>query len=230
MAESKRTVVITGVTRGLGRALVSEFIEHHNCCVWGCGRNRDQITELNREFAGKGRFRPLDVTSSEEVDSWAAEFFTDHKYPDLLINNAGLINRNAPLWEVPEEEFRQVIEVNLLGIANMVRAFVPSMVRTGKGVVANLSSTWGRSTSAEVAPYCATKWGVEGLTKSLSQEVPPGVAAVTVNPGVIDTDMLRSCFGGGAGFYPKASEWAGGAARFFMTLDETDNGKSLTVS
>jgi NAD(P)-dependent dehydrogenase (short-subunit alcohol dehydrogenase family) len=62
-------------------------------------------------------------------------------------------------------------------------------------VIVNLSSGWGRSVSPEVAPYCATKWAIEGLTQAFAKELPEGLAAVALNPGVIDTDMLRLAFG-----------------------------------
>ena len=70
------------------------------------------------------------------------------------------------------------------------------------GVIVNFSSGWGRSTDAEVAPYCATKWAIEGLTQAFAQELPSGMAAVALNPGIINTDMLQSCFGGSASGYP----------------------------
>ena len=81
-----------------------------------------------------------------------------------------------------------------------------------------------------MAPYCATKWAIEGLTQALAQELPRGMAAVPLNPGVIDTEMLRSAFGGSAGSYPKPSEWARSAVPFLLKLDAADNGKPLTVS
>jgi NAD(P)-dependent dehydrogenase (short-subunit alcohol dehydrogenase family) len=68
--------------------------------------------------------------------------------------------------------------------------------------VLNFSSGWGRSADAEVAPYCATKWAIEGLTLALAQELPPGMAAVPLNPGIINTGMLHSCFGDSASSYP----------------------------
>src|SRR5205807_5285973 len=123
-------------------------------------------------------------------------------------NNAALINPNAPLWEVPAEEFSDVIDVNIKGVANMIRHFVPAMIERGSGVIVNFSSGWGRSTSPKVATYCATKWAIEGLTQALSQELPAGMAAIPLNPGIINTDMLQSSFGSSASAYPTAEEWA----------------------
>jgi NAD(P)-dependent dehydrogenase (short-subunit alcohol dehydrogenase family) len=147
----------------------------------------------------------------------------------LLVNNAGLINSSTPLWEVPAVEFDQVIDVNIKGVANVIRHFVPAMVARGSGVIVNFSSGWGRSTAPAVAPYCATKWAIEGLTRALAQELPHGLAAIPVNPGIIDTDMLRSCFGESAADYPGPEEWAQVAVPFLLGLGPKDNGKPLTV-
>ena len=103
------------------------------------------------------------------------------------------------------------------------------MLKRRSGVIVNFSSGWGRSTAAEVAPYCATKWAIEGLTQALAQELPPGMAAVPLNPGIINTDMLRSCFDGSATNYPGPDEWAKIAVPFLLKLGASDNGKPLTV-
>jgi NAD(P)-dependent dehydrogenase (short-subunit alcohol dehydrogenase family) len=83
--------------------------------------------------------------------------------------------------------------------------------------------------AAEVAPYCASKWAIEGLTLALAEELPRGMAAVPLCPGVIDTDMLRSCFGGSAGRYPAPKVWVEKAAPFILAFNSRDNGKQLTV-
>src|SRR5205823_14154043 len=106
---------------------------------------------------------------------------------DLLLNNAALINRSAVFWKVPVEEFDRLVDVNIKGVANVLRHFVPAMVARRRGVIVNFSSGWGRSVSPEEAPYCATKWAIEGLTLALAHELPRGVAALPLNPGVIDT-------------------------------------------
>src|SRR5205085_10070011 len=143
---------------------------------------------------------------------------------------AALMNTPAPLWQVPAAEFDAVIDVNVKGMVNVIRAFVPAMVARQAGVIVNLSSGWGRSTSPDVAPYCASKYAVEGLTLALAQELPRGMAAIPLNPGVIDTDMLRQAWADGAASYPNADQWAKRAAPFLLTLGPSHNGRSLTVS
>ena len=163
------------------------------------------------------------------MKAWARRFLAASGAPDLLINNAALINRNAPTWEVPAEEFDRLIDVNIKGVANVLRHVVPAMIARESGVIVNLSSYWGRFVSPEVAPYCASKWAIEGLTRALAQELPKGLAAVPLNPGIIDTAMLRSTFGAKAGHYLSPLEWAESAIPFLLGLGREDNGKPLTV-
>jgi len=228
MANS-RIIVITGATRGLGRALVSQFAAAGHTVV-GCGRNEKHVAELAAAFPSPHRFTALDVCEGASVALWANSTLTKVGPPDLLINNAALMNTPAPLWDVPVEQFDAIVDVNIKGVANVIRAFAPAMVERKAGVIVNLSSGWGRSTSPEVAPYCATKYAIEGLTLALAQELPKGMAAIPLNPGVIDTDMLRQAWSDGASAYPKAEAWARRAAPFLLALGANDNGRSLSVS
>jgi len=227
MAANKK-VLITGVSRGLGRAMAEEFIRLGHTVI-GCGRSEKAVAELKKQFPASNDFTVVDVASDEQVAAWAKRILSSHGAPELLLNNAALINRNAPLWEVPAKEFSDVIDVNIKGVVNVIRHFVPTMVARRAGVIVNFSSGWGRSADAEVAPYCATKWAIEGLTSSLSQELPSGMAAVPLNPGIIDTDMLRSSFGGSSSSYPSPSKWAKTAVPFLLKINSADNGRQLTA-
>ena len=169
------------------------------------------------------------MSRSDEVEAWAERVLGECGPPDLLINNAAVINRNAPLWDVPEEEFSQLIDVNVKGTVNVLRAFLPAMLERASGVIVNFSSGWGRSTAPEVAPYCASKWAIEGLTRALAAELPSGLAAVPVNPGIINTDMLECCFGTSASSFPDAGAWAERAVPFLLGLKPEDNGQPLSV-
>ncbi len=226
--ENGKLVIITGCSRGLGRAMAQGFIDRGDT-VAGCARSPDAIEEWDAETAsGPHHFAAVDISQDTQVAAFCHDVVEKLGPPDLVINAAALINSNAPLWEVSAEEFSSVIDVNLKGTANMIRHFVPPMIKNGSGVIVNFSSYWGRSTSSEVAPYCATKWGVEGLTSALAQELPPGLAAVAFNPGVIDTDMLRSCFGDAAGSYSGPDAWAKAAVPYLANLSASDNGASVT--
>jgi NAD(P)-dependent dehydrogenase (short-subunit alcohol dehydrogenase family) len=223
-----KLILLTGVTRGLGRAMAEQFIALGHT-VLGCGRSPKTIEELRRTFPGPHDFQVVDLSRDDQVQSWANRLLRSHGAPDLLLNNAALINANAPLWKISREEFDQVIDVNIKGVTNVIRHFLPAMIEKGSGVLVNFSSYWGRSTAPEVAPYCASKWAIEGLTRALAQELPKGLAAIPLNPGIIDTDMLRSCFGPDAARYPSAKAWCDQAVPFLLKLGPKDNGKPLTV-
>ena len=221
-------VCITGCTRGLGRALVDWFLEN-DWHVSGFGRNREAIAEIDEQGSVIGHFRSVDVRDTDAVETFFDSLLSDIGIPDLLVNNAGVINANAPLWEVPAEEFERVIDVNMTGLYRVLKYVAPAMIKRGSGIMINLSSGWGRSTSSNVAPYCATKWGVEGLSQAMAQELPQGVAVAAMNPGIIDTDMLRSCLGEGAASFSDATTWAQTAGPYLASLDTSVNGRQLTA-
>lgn len=196
----------------------------------GCARSQDVVDELREEHGPLHHFAAVDVADDEAVRIWACDVLAHSGPPDLLLNNAAVMAGNAPLWKVPVHEFDAVIDTNIKGTAHVLRHFLPAMIHRGTGVVINFSSGWGRSTSPDVAAYCASKWAIEGLTQALAQELPKGLAAVALNPGIINTDMLRSCFGKeSAGAYPTALQWAQAAGPYLLGLDSSHNGQALTV-
>jgi len=231
---TSRTILITGVTRGLGRALAERFIESGHAVI-GCGRSREHVAALRTAYPQPHRFEVVDVSDDAAVAKWAASIVAETQgqlslgFPDLVLNNAAVINPTKPLWEVSAAEFQRVIDVNIAGVVNVIRHFLPTMIANGRGVIVNFSSGWGRSTSPEVAPYCATKYAIEGLTQALAQELPEGLAAVPLNPGIIDTDMLRSCWADGASAYPSPEKWSQRVAPWLLKLGPRDNGKLLTA-
>lgn len=227
MSES-RLIVLTGVSRGLGEALVGEFDKAGHVVV-GCARSAETVKQLAKRVDSRHRFDVVDVTDCGAMLQWAKSVQESHGVPELLINNAAVINDLANLWETDPTEFDRVIKTNINGVFYSIRAFVPGMVEKRRGIIVNLSSGWGRSVSPQVAPYCGTKWGVEGMTKALAEELPKGMAAIPLNPGIINTDMLRTCFGSDAAAYPDARSWAKSAAPFILKLTPRNNGQSLTV-
>ena len=228
MSKTIYTIVITGVTKGLGRALVEQYIKLGHLVI-GCGRNVNSIESLSNSYPENTDFQVVDVSDQKQVCFWAKDVLNKFGAPDFLLYNAGIINKNAALWDVPEQEFSDVININVKGVYNTIKEFVPNMIRIGKGTVVNFSSGWGRSTSPEVAPYCTSKWAIEGLSKSLAQDFPEGMVSVALNPGVIDTNMLRSCWDENAAIYEKPESWAKRVAPFILNINSKDNGASLTA-
>ena len=223
-----RKILLTGVSRGLGRALLEGFIREGHT-VWGCARSADKVAQLQQEYSSPHHFSVIDTANVDAVSEWADDIISNHGTPDLLINNAAIINPNQNLWNVPPEEFHQLTSVNINGVYHVLRAFLPAMIKESKGVIVNLSSTWGRYASPQVAPYCASKFAIEGMTKALAEELPPGMAAIPLSPGVVNTDMLQETFGAGADHYISPKDWAVTAVPYILELSAKDNGKSLTA-
>lgn len=225
---NKKHIVLTGCSKGLGKALTSRFIAagHH---VYASARSKSAIDALNEQYESQGSFSVVDVSDIGAVERWCSSIIELCGSPDIVINNAAVINGMAPLWKVPTREFQQLVNINIVGVHNVISHLVPAMVKSQRGIIINLSSGWGRSVSPDVAPYCASKWAIEGLSKALATELPEGMACIPLSPGIIDTDMLRGAWGEGATGYRSADVWAKKAAPFILSLDATHNGQSLTT-
>ena len=225
---NKKIIIITGATRGLGRALSDQYVRMGHTVI-GCGRNAEIVKKMSAKYPTNTDFQALDVSDYESVIFWANRIIKSFGSPDFLLNNAGIMNDNRNLWEVSKRNFSEVLDTNIKGIFNTVKGYVPEMINQNRGTIINFSSGWGRSTSPKVAPYCTSKWAVEGLTKSLAQELPQGLSAVALSPGAIDTDMLRLCWGDGASAHEKPETWAERVAPYILNIDSRDNGASLTT-
>lgn len=199
--------MVTGNSRGLGQALSHELLQR------------------GHRVAGCSRSRGVDVSDFAQVSAWAATVGV----PDVLINNAAVTTRPDPIWQQDPAEFQRALQVNVAGVQHVLRAFLPAMIERGSGIVVNVSSDWGRGAAPLVGPYCASKAAVEMLTACLAQELPPGMAAVTLDPGTWDTDMLRFTFGEGAAEYPQAHLFASPCADLLLSLGPEHNGQKLTL-
>ena len=225
---NRKLIIITGVTRGLGRALSDQYLKMGHTVI-GCGRNAEIIKKMSAKYPTNTDFQALDVSDYESVIFWANRIIKSFGSPDFLLNNAGIMNDNRNLWEISKRNFSEVVDTNIKGIFNTVKGYVPEMINQKRGIIVNFSSGWGRTTSPKVAPYCTSKWAVEGLTKSLAQELPQGLSAVALSPGVIDTDMLRLCWGNSASAHEKPETWAQRVAPYILKISSKDNGASITT-
>ncbi|MEC3196221.1 SDR family oxidoreductase [Bacillus cereus] len=226
--EISKSVIITGVTQGLGRAMVDRFHEL-GWNIYGCGRSKDKIEELKKQYSKIHDFQVIDVSDSQQVNNWANYILNTHTAPDMIINNASIVNQNAQLWKITAQEFENVMNVNVNGVVNVIRAFVPAMVARKEGIIINMSSSWGREGEAELAPYCASKFAIEGITKSMALELPHGMAVVALDPGgSISTPMLKSCAPKYINESPTPETWSHKAIEYILNITIDKNGDSLT--
>jgi len=204
--------LVTGASKGIGKALAAA-LRADGWEVFGAARTE-----------GPGVLR-CDVTDEAEV----AGLFARTGPVDLLVNNAAVIHEPAPLVDVPLSEWRRLLDTNVLGMVSVLKAYVPAMNARGAGTVCNLSSTWGRTVAARQAPYCATKWAVEGLSRAVAEEVAEGVVVLAVNPGVVATDMLATCFKGAIAGATPPEACAAGFLAMLRRVTPAWNGRSVDL-
>uniref|UniRef100_A0A9I9EJA4 NADPH-dependent pterin aldehyde reductase-like n=1 Tax=Cucumis melo TaxID=3656 RepID=A0A9I9EJA4_CUCME len=123
--------------------------------------------------------------------------------------NKSVINENVKMWEGCVEEFDNVIDTNIKGTANVIRNFIPHMISNNKkGIIVNMSSIYGRTAAPLISAYGSSKWGIEGLSKSLAKEVPKRITVVALDPGIINTEMLATHIGShSASHYQTPQQW-----------------------
>lgn len=194
-----RVIVVTGCSTGFGRQ-VSERLARQGDRVYATmrgvsGKNAAVAGELRDLAAREGldlRVLDLDVTSTESVDAAAAVVLAESGAPDALVNNAGQMYVGITEAFTPDELAAQ-LDVNVVGIHRMNRAFLPAMRQRGRGLVVNISSIAGRLAAPFFGVYHASKWALEGYSLALRGEVASsGVDVVVVEPGPFTTELFPS--------------------------------------
>ena len=125
--------------RGLGYALTEQFIQEGHTVI-GCARSTEAVEKLRSSFGSPHSFATVDVADEQQVKAWSINVLKEYEPPDLLINNAAIINQPAPLWQISTEDISQLIDVNIKGVIHIIHHFVPPMVGKEKCIIINLSS------------------------------------------------------------------------------------------
>jgi len=173
-----RVVVVTGASRGIGRAIAALF-ESEGARVAGCAREAAPGVDA------------CDVRRADDVAAFAAGVKARLGVPDVVVNNAGVVVR-APLDALDEADWDAVVDSNLKGSYLITRAFLAGMRARKRGRFINVASLSGRLGTAGLTAYCAAKHGVVGLTRALAEELrPDGLVVNAICPGSVDTDMLQ---------------------------------------
>ena len=185
---SQRLIVITGATRGLGRAMAEGFAALGHTVV-GCGRSAAEIGRLREALGDPHDFEAVDVTNDDRVAAWAARILDRLGVPDLLVNNAGTFPL-AALEGTSPADFAETIDANLVAPFALVHALLPAMRARGRGHVVTVGSVADRVAFAENGAYAASKFGLRGLHEVLRAETRgSGVRATLVSPGPVDTSL-----------------------------------------
>ena len=192
--EEKKTVLVTGGSRGIGKEVALKFAENGYDVILNYVSDKTDVDGLTKELKDKGAeslILKADVSNAEEVENVVKQAIEKFGKIDVLVNNAGITKDNL-LMRMSEEEFDKVLEINLKGTFIVTKAVTKYMMKKRQGAIINLSSVVGVAGNAGQCNYSASKAGIIGFTKSVAKELASrNIRANAVSPGFIATDMTE---------------------------------------
>lgn len=187
-----QVAVVTGAGSGIGAA-IARRVARMGALTFLCGRRRTPLEDTAAAIVrsgGKAQVTECDVTSLASVESLAALVEREAGRADILVNNAGVGSFAGPLHQMSPESWEQVMETNLRGVYYCIRSFAPLMIRAGNGHIVNISSLAGKNALPNGAAYAASKWGLNGLSYSVAEELRGhNIRVSVVCPGSVHTDL-----------------------------------------
>jgi 2-dehydro-3-deoxy-L-rhamnonate dehydrogenase (NAD+) len=185
-----QTAIVTGSARGIGAAIASRLAAE-GARVLIADIDQDAAAATARQLGERAAAQRLDVTDPASWDETVAAAASPDEPLAILVNNAGIAGRSAPIWELSVDEWQDLIAIDLTGVFLGCRAVLPAMRDTGYGRIVNIASIAGKEGNPNAVPYSAAKAGVIGLTKAVAKEVATsGVLVNAVAPAVIQTPIL----------------------------------------
>lgn len=187
-----QVAIITGAGRGIGAAIARKLSDLDASTVL-CGRTRSQLDSVAQKIVqagGKAQVIPCDVTNLQSVEKTAEQIESSFGRLDILVNNAGIGGFGGPLYRLPPDEWDRIMNTNLRGVYFTTRAFAPMMIRARSGHIINISSLAGKNALPNGAAYAASKWGLNGLSYSLAEELRAhNIRVSVICPGSTNTDL-----------------------------------------
>lgn len=189
---SGQVAIVTGAGRGIGSAIACKLASL-GANVVVCGRTMKPLETTAAEIAqsgGQATARQCDLTDLDSVQGLASFVEKTLGRADVLVNNAGVGSFATPLHEMTPEEWEKVLNTNLRGVYYCIRSFAPTMIRAKTGHIINISSLAGKNPLANGAAYAASKWGLNGLTYSVAEELRGyNIRVSVICPGSVETDL-----------------------------------------
>lgn len=190
----KKTIIVTGASRGIGAAIVKMLAKEDYNIVLNYNKSEEIAKKMQEEFTKQGKNVEIfkaDVSKREEVKKLIGFTINKFKKIDVLINNAG-ISQTRLFTDITDEDWNNMLNVNLNSVFYMTQEIVPYMIHEKEGCIINISSIWGITGAACETHYSVAKAGVDAMTKSLAKELgPSNIRVNSIAPGIIDTDMNK---------------------------------------
>lgn len=192
-----KSVLLTGGTRGIGKAIAIRFLQEGANVAYTYHNNRDLAHRIKEEYGSKypqGILKTyyMDISDEECVKKCVDEIIKDMKNIDILVNNAGVVE-DGLLLMMGSKKWNRVIRTNLDGCYNVTSAVLPGMIYQRSGIIINISSTGGVRGVAGQTNYCASKAGIIGMTQALAKEMAiKNIRVNAVAPGYIESDMMNN--------------------------------------
>ena len=187
-----QVAVVTGAGRGIGAAIASKLAGMGAITVL-CGRTRSTLESTAKavsQAGGRAIALECDVTRLDSVEKAAAEVARIQGRLDILVNNAGVGGFGGPLHEMPSQSWDEVLNTNLRGVYYCIRAFAPALIRARAGHIVNISSLAGKNALPNGAAYAASKWGLNGLSYSVAEELRGyNIRVSVICPGSVNTEL-----------------------------------------
>ncbi|MBR5155475.1 MAG: 3-oxoacyl-ACP reductase FabG [Clostridia bacterium] len=188
-----KTALITGASRGIGRATALKFAKSGYCVAINYNKNTEMAESLRQEIKSLGARAEIfraDISDCSEVQKMVADMKDKFGRIDVLVNNAGIALPQGLFTDFGEDDIKSVFDTNVIGMMNCTKAVTKHMVHNKSGQIVNISSVWGTIGGSCEVIYSASKAAVIGFTKALAKELAPsGIRVNCVAPGLIETDM-----------------------------------------
>jgi 3-oxoacyl-[acyl-carrier protein] reductase len=187
-----QVAIITGAGRGIGSAIARRLASMGATAVL-CGRTRaalESTAQAIAESQGRSEIIACDVTQLNSVEAAAKRVESALGRIDILVNNAGIGGFGGPLHQLPPDAWEQILNTNLRGVFYTIRAFAPLMIKARSGHIINISSLAGKNALPNGAAYAASKWGLNGLTYSVAEELRgQNIRVSVICPGSVNTEL-----------------------------------------
>lgn len=191
-----KAALLTGSSKGIGKGIARVFLDE-GAAVFLCARGEEQLSRTAEELSSRGEvaYMAADVAVPDDAERLAQRAVERFPQLSILVNNASILGKRAPITEVDVGTWDEVLRVNTSSLFYITKPLIPHFVGRGNGSIINVSSSVGRRGKANWGPYAVSKFGLEGFTQVLAAELEPhGVRVNSVNPGGTRTEMRASAY------------------------------------